>query len=142
MFASSVWNPRGTRLKADLQRHARPVEQGLHGHGDGCAGIVIRKFHRDINIGEIVIVREGDGSLGMREVVGVAIVFGPGIRCLNVLERAPMLQQYLHKFAWGAILSWDLIGSIIHVHQYIATNSRSVSMRSRRAAATGLRLRQ
>jgi hypothetical protein len=53
-----------------------------------------------------------------------------------------MLQQYLHKFAWGAILSWDLIDSIIHVHQYIATNSRSVSMRSRRAAATGLRLRQ
>jgi len=45
----------------------------------------------------MVVVGEIDGSLGMREVESVSFDFGPRIRSLHVLERAPMLQQYLHS---------------------------------------------
>lgn len=71
------------------------MEQGLHRHGNEPK-IPIGKLHGHVDIREIVVVREVDGSLRVRKVVGFGFGFGPGISSFHVLERALMLQQYLH----------------------------------------------
>ena len=138
MFVLLEWKLHGDQLEADLQSRARPIEQRLHGYGNGRPGIVVGELHRDVNFGKIVIVREVDRPLRVREVVSLAVMVGPGVSRFHVLERAPVLQQYLHG-SLGCDIGWWLLDSIIHVHQNIATNSRSVSMRRDVVAATGLK---
>jgi len=85
---------RATGVCLNLQTGAGR-EQGSHRHRNR-AEIAVGELYRDINIREVMLVGEVDGGLGVREVESVSFDFGPGIRSLHVLERAPMLQQYLH----------------------------------------------
>jgi hypothetical protein len=104
-------------------------EQGLHWHGKRLGFIFSMKLHGHVDIRQIVFVREIDGSLGVREIASFAVVFGPGIDVLHVLERAPVLQQYFHNSFKLKYRTGNLVASSIRAHEKNAINSRSVSIR-------------
>ena len=93
MYAWSAWKPRGDR-SGESQTRALS-QQGFHRHGNESR-IAVGKLDRHVHVREIVVMREVDCLLRMREVVGFRFGLGPGIGRLHVLERASVLQQYLH----------------------------------------------
>jgi len=127
---------RATGVCLNLQNGAWLREQRSHRHRHGSK-IAVGELHRDINIREVMLVGEVDGGLSVREVESISFDFGPGIRCLHVLERAPMLQQYLHGSLGVRYWTGDLADWSIRAQGNNAINSRSVSMRRLRAGVTG-----
>jgi hypothetical protein len=60
--------------------------------------IAAEKFHRHIDIREVMLVGEINRFLGMHKVVSVGGILGPTVDGADVLQGMPVLQKYLHNF--------------------------------------------
>ena len=97
-FAWLAWKPRGNWNLDLIQSHLRTRIFGGGRQGNRDFRISAKKFHRHIDIAQVMFVSEIYRSLGVEKIMGVGVVLGPGVHSAQVMEGLPILKEYLHIF--------------------------------------------